>query len=154
MAHSSKKAITGSLWFCIMPRTDQPSLLFMFLSSCHHFLKAWEEKSGFQKGLWPMPWNPKQSLPLTLHQTSISYCFWYLTALSLCLSLSESVSPSMPTVYHTHSQHLQGPIKQCVTVRDTGCFWKALKTWQRIKVHIKDSGHEAEFLNLFWPVRV
>lgn len=156
MAHSSKKAITGCLWFCITPRTDQPSLLFMFLSSCHRFLKAREEKSGFQKGLWPMPWKPKQSPPLTLRQTSVSYRQKGVLLLILdrapFLSLSQriSVSPSVPTVYHTRSQHLQGSIKQCVTVRDMGCFWKkslklllALATRQRIKVHMHtiDSGH-------------
>ena len=94
MAHSSKQAITGCLWFYITPRTDPPCLLFMFLFSCHHFFRE-RRSQGFRNACDQCLSSPRLWLwarrPYHIAKRLL-YCVWYLTELPLCLCLSESLS--------------------------------------------------------------
>lgn len=130
MAHSSKKAITGRLWFCTMPRRDQPSLLFMFLSSSHHILEAREEKSGSQKRPWPMPWNPRavsasDFVPDVRLKGPIAFDTWQ----SFLFVFSLSKSPSRPLCRLSVTLVLYGYMApwNCVTRGDMGMLLKEME---------------------------
>lgn len=148
MAHSSKKAITGRLWFCTMPRRDQPSLLFMFLSSSHHILEAREEKSGSQKRPWPMPWNPRavsasDFVPDVRLKGPIAFDTWQ----SFLFVFSLSESPSRPLCRLSVTLVLYGymaPWNSVWLEEIWACFskkwrkaWSCCWPWQRIKAQIQ-----------------